>query len=68
MTGHRDWTSIKAALNGIRAHDDENYIAARSRDYFWYSPILNEQLKDKLGELVVRWTAASSWTSPASTR
>lgn len=53
MTGHRDWTSIKAALNGIRAHDDENYIAARSRDYFWYSPILNEQLKDKLGELVV---------------
>ncbi len=53
MTGHRDWASIKTALNGIRAHDDENYIAARSRDYFWYSPILNEQLKDKLGELVV---------------
>ena len=53
MTGHRDWASIKAALNGIRAHDDENYIAARSRDYFWYSPILNEQLKDKLGELIV---------------
>jgi FAD/FMN-containing dehydrogenase len=53
MTGHRDWASIKTALNGIRLHDDENYIAARSRDYFWYSPILNEQLKDKLGELVV---------------
>ena len=32
MTGHRDWASIKAALNGIRFHDDENYLAARSRD------------------------------------
>jgi FAD/FMN-containing dehydrogenase len=25
-----------------------------SRDYFWYSPILNEQLHDKRGELIVK--------------
>jgi FAD/FMN-containing dehydrogenase len=25
-----------------------------SRDYFWYSPILNEQLQNKRGELIVR--------------
>jgi FAD/FMN-containing dehydrogenase len=28
-----------------------------SRDYFWYSPILNQQLQDKRGELIVRPTS-----------
>lgn len=53
MSARHDWAAFKAALDGIRFHDDENYLAARSRDYFWYSPILNDQLKDKLGDLVV---------------
>lgn len=45
--------AFKSALDGIRFHDDPKHIEARSRDYFWYSPILNEELKDKLGDLVV---------------
>lgn len=45
--------AFTAALNGIRYHDDAAYLAARSRDYFWYSPILNEQLQDMIGDLVV---------------
>ena len=28
-------------------------LKRRSRDYFWYSPILNEQLRDKLADIVV---------------
>ena len=28
-------------------------LKRRSRDFFWYSPILNEQLKDKLADVVV---------------
>lgn len=53
MTDRYDLDAFRAALDGIRAHDDEKYRAARSHDYFWYSPILNEQLKDKLGDLIV---------------
>lgn len=45
--------AFKADLPDIRLHDDEKYLAARSQDYFWYSPILNDQLKDKRGDLVV---------------
>ena len=53
MTQTHDLTAFKAALDGIRAHDDPKHIAARSHDYFWYSPILNDQLKDKLGDVIV---------------
>lgn len=53
MTAIRNLEAFKAALNGVRFHDDKKYLAARSHDYFWYSPILNEQLKDMTGDLVV---------------
>lgn len=53
MTGQHDWAGFKAGLDGIRFHDDEKYLASRSRDYFWYSPILDEQLKDVTGDLIV---------------
>ncbi|MBD9527100.1 FAD-binding oxidoreductase [Paracoccus sp. PAR01] len=45
--------AFKAEMDGIRVHDDEKTLELRSRDYFWYSPILNEQLEDCRGELVV---------------
>ncbi|MBY6120354.1 FAD-binding oxidoreductase [Mameliella alba] len=48
-----DQAAFAADLNGIRAYDDEKYLAARSHDYFWYSPILNEELKDLRGEFLV---------------
>ena len=48
-----DLNAFKAALDGIRFHDGHSHLAARSRDYFWYSPILNDQLKDKIGDLLV---------------
>ncbi|WP_417606816.1 FAD-binding oxidoreductase [Primorskyibacter flagellatus] len=53
MTQAWNKEAFKAELSGIRCHDDEKYLEARSGDYFWYSPILNEQLKDLRGELVV---------------
>jgi hypothetical protein len=28
-------------------------LKRRSRDFFWYSPILSEQLKDKLADVIV---------------
>lgn len=38
---------------GIRLRDDPKYVALKSRDYFWYSPILNAQLDGLSGDLVV---------------
>jgi FAD/FMN-containing dehydrogenase len=42
---------------GLTTDVSESEIDRLSRDYFWYSPILNEQLKDKRGQLIVRPTS-----------
>jgi FAD/FMN-containing dehydrogenase len=39
---------------GIQVDQSSSEIDRLSRDYFWYSPILNEQLKDKRGQLIVK--------------
>ncbi|MFV0490640.1 MAG: FAD-binding oxidoreductase [Pseudorhodobacter sp.] len=44
--------ALKADLAGIRIHDDDKTLAMRSHDYFWYSPILDEQLRDCRGDLL----------------
>ncbi|MEY8837690.1 FAD-binding oxidoreductase, partial [Cribrihabitans sp. XS_ASV171] len=48
-----DWPAFRAEIDGIRVYDDPKLVEARSRDYFWYSPILNEQLDGVRGDLVV---------------
>lgn len=40
-------------IAGIEFTTDLTDRRRRSRDYYWYSPILNEQLKDKLADVVV---------------
>jgi FAD/FMN-containing dehydrogenase len=42
-----------ADIAGIAATADPVDLKRGSRDYFWYSPILHEMLKDKLADLVV---------------
>lgn len=49
-----DWTRIAAALAPVDVIDDPVTIKKRSRDFFWYSPILNAQLRHSFGDLVVR--------------
>ena len=48
-----DWAAFRADIEGIRCRDDPDFLRGRSRDYFWYSPILNEQLEGCRAELVV---------------
>ena len=43
-------------IAGIETTLDAATLAAKSRDYFWYSPVLAEQLNGKLGEALVRPT------------
>lgn len=48
-----DIAGLKAALAGIRMIDDPAMVRLKSRDFFWYSPILKPQLNDKRADLVV---------------
>ena len=42
-----------ADISGIAATTEPIDLKRRSRDYFWYSPILYEMLKDKVADVVV---------------
>src|SRR5258708_9193636 len=42
-----------AAIAGIEGQAELTDLKRRSRDFFWYSPILNEELKDKIADVVV---------------
>src|SRR5258707_15437013 len=42
-----------ADIAGIDATTEPIDLKRRSRDYFWYSPILYEMLKDKVADVVV---------------
>jgi len=48
-----DWAAFRAKIDGIRIYDDPKQVELRSRDYFWYSPILTEDIGHYLGDLVV---------------
>jgi FAD/FMN-containing dehydrogenase len=44
---------LKAALAGIPLTDDPAEVRLKSRDFFWYSPILKPQLHGKSADIVV---------------
>ncbi|MDH7790787.1 FAD-binding oxidoreductase [Ochrobactrum sp. AN78] len=48
-----DWVAFRTEIEGIRIYDDPKQVELRSRDYFWYSPILTEDIGHYLGDLVV---------------
>lgn len=47
-----DWTAFAQRLAPVEVIDEPVLIKKRSRDFFWYSPILNDQLKRCFGDLV----------------
>lgn len=48
-----NWDGFLADIEGIEVIDKPNSVRLKSRDYFWYSPILNAQLKKCWAHLVV---------------
>lgn len=55
MTARRsyDLAAFRADIDGIRVYDDPKHVEVKSRDYFWYSPILSDELEGRVGDLVV---------------
>src|SRR5262245_38912874 len=48
-----DIDGLMAAIEGIPLVTDPVAVRRRSRDFFWYSPVLNEQLSGKSADLLV---------------
>ncbi|MBY0322788.1 MAG: FAD-binding oxidoreductase [Reyranella sp.] len=48
-----DWNAVAADLAPIECLADRASLRAKSRDFFWYSPVLNEKLKGVSADLVV---------------
>ncbi|OYU50188.1 MAG: FAD-linked oxidase [Rhizobiales bacterium PAR1] len=46
-------TALIADLGDIPVITEEKVVRKRSRDFFWYSPILNEELSKKSADIVV---------------
>jgi hypothetical protein len=64
-----DWTRIAAELAPVEVLDDPVTVKKRSRDFFWYSPILNAELRRSFGDLVARPKRGRNWpiASPSPT-
>ena len=48
-----DYQQIKQELEGIAVEDNPALVKQKSRDFYWYSPILKAQLDNVVGDLVV---------------
>jgi len=47
-----DYELIKKELDGIALEDNPRLVQAKSRDFYWYSPVLKAQLEHVTGDLI----------------
>lgn len=48
-----DIAALKRDLEGLKIEDNEKLVQQKSRDFYWYSPVLKRQLEHVSGDLVV---------------
>ena len=45
--------ALRAEIAGIKIEDNDKIVQQKSRDFYWYSPVLKERLDHVTGDLVV---------------
>ncbi len=48
-----DWPEFAASLDGIPTETDRALVRQKSRDFYWYSPVLKQQLRGVSADIVV---------------
>lgn len=48
-----DLAAFRTAIDGLKVEDNPAIVKQKSRDFFWYSPVLKRQLDAVSGDLVV---------------
>ena len=48
-----DLAAFKADIDGIRCHEEKAFVASKSKDFSWFSPILKEDLEGLTADIVV---------------
>lgn len=48
-----DWTAFKAAIGNMETIEEPALVKQKSRDFYWYSPVLKKQLGKHFGDIVV---------------
>jgi FAD/FMN-containing dehydrogenase len=54
MTASAQVNAFLLAIEGVNWTRDGHALSVKSKDYFWYSPLLQQTLGDKLGEVLVK--------------
>jgi FAD/FMN-containing dehydrogenase len=52
-----DIAAVKAELEGLAIEDNPQIVRQKSRDFFWYSPVLKRQLDEVTADIVVNATS-----------
>ena len=47
-----DWAAFANSLDGVPVENDPALVRQKSRDFYWYSPVLKQQLRHVTGDLV----------------
>jgi FAD/FMN-containing dehydrogenase len=50
---HVDWAAFAKSLDGMAVVTDPQVVRVKSRDFYWFSPVLRSRLDDKVGDLLV---------------